>query len=73
MPGRRDRDHIKIIEDGNGARRNALLDQMRGKPIIAEQGSQQIGGYPGVAYSGYLAAFARQRSEKCPQPFSCGS
>jgi len=58
MSGGGDTDDMKIVKNGDGAWRNAVVRQARGKLIIVEQVSQHIDSHSAVAHDGYRAAAA---------------
>jgi hypothetical protein len=63
-------DDLEIVKRSDGACWNAFVQHTRGGPIVAEQGSQQIGRHPAVAHYGYRAAGPSQAEQKYPQAFS---
>jgi hypothetical protein len=73
MSSVRDTDDMEIVKGGDCAWWNAFIHQGRGEPVVAEQGSQQVGRHPAVAHYDDRAACARQAGEKFPQAFSWGS
>jgi hypothetical protein len=71
MSSVRDIDDAEIVKRSDRARWDAFIHQARWEPIVAEQGSQQIGSHSAVAHDDGQAADAGQAGEKFPQAFSC--
>ena len=59
-----DADDMKIVKRGDGAGRNVVLHQAQGKPVVAQQVSQQIDSHSAVAHHCYRAAAASETGEK---------
>jgi hypothetical protein len=59
MLGGGDAGDMKIVQRGDGAGRDAIVYQARGKPVVAKQVPQQVDGYSAVAHHDYRAAAAR--------------
>ena len=58
MLGGGDAGDMKIVQSSDGAGRDAVVYQVRGKPVVAQQVPQQVYGYSAVAHHGYRPAAA---------------
>jgi len=69
--GRGDHDEVQVVNDSDGTRWYARIQQVRGQGIIANQVAQQVGRDPAVGDRRDRPGCAGQASEECLQPCSC--
>ena len=66
VPGGRDGNDMQVVKRSNGARRNALGQQARGKLLIRQQGPHQVGRHPAMADRGDRPKPASKAGHKRP-------